>query len=265
MAQSQPAVAVTSRIDKLNVAAALHEFDRALNRGAWESLGWGAFSVGIGVILLYTTAHLVGWVNLAFGFLLIAEGLYEKRVREPKVIMVSASTLGLLGLWNLYGFVMAMVSNARYVGHPWVAIVQLVGAWRTYSSYSKYAALVAASDPATNMEFASILDQVQTSDPASTPDMVEFTASKFGKNDMRWRARRMHDGDLIFFLGNEVVLGRKKSKPTCFFVQRQQVRFEITGEKMFGRKQKAAITAGDQQWKATIAPEMAQKFMMLLG
>jgi hypothetical protein len=36
-------------------------------------------------------------------------------------------------------------------------------------------------------------------------------------------------------------------------------------EKMFGRNQKANITAAEHQWKASIAPEMAQKFLMLLG
>ncbi|HEX2330866.1 MAG TPA: hypothetical protein VHN74_19235 [Candidatus Angelobacter sp.] len=264
MAQAQPAIAVTSRIDKLNVAASLHQFDRALNRSAWESLGWGAFSAVIGLVLLSTTAHF-GWVNLAFGVLLIAEGLYEKKVREPKVILVSAATLGVLGLWNLYGFVMNIVSNSGVVGHPVVAILQLVGAWNTYAGYSKYAALVAAADPATNMEFATMLDQLRTADPATAPDMVEFTAQKFGKNNVRWRARRMATDDLIFFVGNEVVLGRKQSTPTCLFVPRQQVKIEILGEKMFGRNQKATITAAAQQWKASIAPEMAQKFMTLLG
>jgi hypothetical protein len=262
MSQAQMAIAVTTRLDKLNVAAALHGFDKALNRSAWGSLGWGMFSALIGAILLYSTSHF-GWVNIVIGLLLVVEGIYEKRVREPKVIKISAATLGLLGLWNLGGFILAVMASSRVVGHPWVGVLQLIGAWNTYKGYATYAALLSASDPGTNAEFEALFAQVTTVDPSSAPDVVEFTSAKFGSNDVRWRVRLV-DG-LMFFLGNEVVFGRKKSQPTCFFIPRQQVRLEIMGEKMFGSKQKAVVTAGGLQLKATIAPEMAQKLVMLLG
>lgn len=256
------ATAVTTRLEKLNVAAALHGFDKALNRSAWGSLGWGMFSALVGLVLVYR-ANRLGWVNVVVGLLLMVEGLYEKQVREPRVIKVSAATLGLLGIWNLGSFVLAMMANSRVAGHPLVGVMQLLGAWTTYSSYATYAALLAASDPGSNAEFEAMLRQMSTADPASAPDMVEFTASKFGKNDVRWRVRSVDA--LMLFLGNEVVLGRKKSQPTCFFVPRQQVKLEIQGEKMFGSKQKVLVTAGDQQWKGTMAPGMPQKLMMLLG
>lgn len=263
MQQAQaPATTGSSRIEKLNVAAALHQFDKSLNRSAWESLGWGAFSALIGWVQLARNARF-GWVNLIFGVLLMVVGLYEKRVREARVIKVSAATLAFLGLWNLAGFVMAIMALGRVVGHPWVAALQLLGAWTTYKSYATYAGLLAASDPATNQEFELMLQQLNAADPATAPDVVEFTAKKFGKNDMLWRTRRMDD--FMLFVGNERVLGRKKSLSQCFFVARQQVRVEILGEKMFGRNQKARITAGDQQWNVTIAPEMAQKLTMLAG
>lgn len=262
MAHAQAATAVTTRLDKLNVAAALHGFDKALNRSAWGSIGWGAFSALIGAFLVYST-NPFGWVNVVVGLLLIGVGLYEKRVREPRVIKVSAATLGLLGLWNLANFIMAAMASSGVVGHPWIGVLQLLGAWNTYKSYSTYAALLAASDPGTNAEFKALLAQLNTADPASAPDVAEFTASQFGKNDVRWRVRSC-DG-LMLFLGNEVMFGRKKSQSTCFFVPRQQVKLEILGEKMFGSKQKVVVTAGDAQLKATIAPDMAQKLMMLLG
>jgi hypothetical protein len=262
MAQPQTAVSVASRIDRLNVAAALHQFEKALNRSAWGSMAWGAFSILIGAFLVSKNPR-VGWINLVAGGLLMVEGLYEKRVREPQVIKVSAATLGLLGLWNLAGFVMAMTAHSRFAGHPWIAVAQLIGAWNTYASYSRYAALVAASDPGTKMELQTMLDQLLAADPATTPEMVEFTSHKFGKNDIRWRARRVDD--LLLFRGNEVVLGRKNSKVECFFVPRQEVKLELTGEKGLSRKQKATITAGNVQFKTTIAPEVAQKFITLVG
>lgn len=159
MQQAQaPATTGSSRIEKLNVAAALHQFDKSLNRSAWESLGWGAFSALIGWAQLARNARF-GWVNLIFGGLLMVVGLYEKRVREARVIKVSAATLAFLGLWNLTGFIMAIMEQSRVVGHAWVAALQLFGAWTTYKSYSQYAALLANSDPATNQEFDLILQQ----------------------------------------------------------------------------------------------------------
>jgi hypothetical protein len=49
--------------------------------------------------------------------------------------------------------------------------------------------------------------------------------------------------DLLLFRGNEVVLGRNSSKVECFFVPRQEVKLEITGEKSLSRTQKATITS----------------------
>jgi hypothetical protein len=261
MAHPQMAMAPATRLDKLNVAASLHVFDKTLDRSAWESLGWGAFSLVVGIFLLSTGRF--GWINLVFGLLIIIEGLYEKQVREPKVIKVSAATLGLLGVWNLAVFILAAMAKSRFVGgHPVVAVMQLLGAWNTYKSYAVYAALLAKSDPGANAEFKALLDQLKNADPKTAPDVAEFTVSKFGSNDVRWRVRSV-DG-LIFFLGNEVILGRKQSKPTCMFVPREQVKLDILGEKIFGSKQKVVVTAAGVPMKGTMSQEMTQKMQMLL-
>lgn len=262
MAHAQPTFGVPSRIEKLNVAASLHQFDRALNRSAWGSLGWGAFCIVIGWVLL-SRNPLGGWLNIGVGALLMIEGLYEKRVREPKVIVVAAATLGILGLWNLTGLIIGLMTHTRVTGHPVAAILQLAGAWTTYAAYSTYATLLSSSDPGTNLEFSNLVEQLKTADPATAPEIVEFTSHKFGNNDVRWRAKRVDD--LFLFLGNELMLGRKQSKVTCFFVPRRQVKIDITGEKMFGRNQKATITIGTSQLKATIGADIAHKFLSMLA
>jgi hypothetical protein len=127
---------------------------------------------------------------------------------------------------------------------------------------SRQAALLAASDPGANAEFKILFDQLKTCIPATTPDVAEFTASKFGSNDTRWRVRSVNG--LLFFMGTEMVLGRKKSMQECLFVSRENVRFEIVGEKMFGSKQKVVVTVSNVPLKGTISPEMAQKLQMLL-
>ena len=60
MAHPQMAMAPATRLDKLNVAASLHVFDKTLDRRAWESLGWGAFSLVVGIFLLIAGASPLG-------------------------------------------------------------------------------------------------------------------------------------------------------------------------------------------------------------
>ena len=261
MTPAQEALSGTSRLDKLNVAAALHGFDKSLQRSAWGSLGWGAFSLVIGTFLLQGSRF--GWINVGFGLLLIVEGIYELRVREPRVIKVAAATLGILGLWNLSVVILALIAGSKVAGgHPLVALLQLFGAWTTYQSHAVYAGLLAASDPGANEEFKLLLDQLKNADPATDPDVVEFTSSKFGDKDVRWRIRSMPG--FMFLMGNEVLLGRKQqSQPHCSFVLPADLKVEITGGKLFGNKQKAIVTAADTQLKVTIAPEMAAKLMSM--
>jgi hypothetical protein len=257
--QLTPELANTTRLEKLNSAALLYNFHKKLDRSAWESIGWGIFSLGI-ALFVFSRGGLA-WVHLVFGILLIAEGIYEKQVREPKVIKVEAATLGLTGLWNIGVFALGIATRIRVIGiSPVVPIFQLVRAWQTYKSYALYATLTASVAPATNAEFKTMLDQLKNAVPADTPDVVEFTSSRFLKNDIRWRVRRM-DG-YFFLMGKETGLG-KKPQLTCMFLERGAVKLEILGEKMFGSKQKVVVIAGDQKLKGTMAAEMAQRMMLL--
>lgn len=260
MLETQAPQASLARVDKLNMAAALHGFDKSLDRSAWSSLGWGAFSLLIGLFLLYRGRF--GWINIGFGVLIILVGFYQMKVRVPGVIKISAASLALLGAWNLALVVLAAITKSKVAVNPLFAIIQLIGAWSTYKSYALYAALLASSDPAANAEFKMLLDQLKNSPPATTPDVVEFTSTKKLGNNILWRIRSM-DG-LLFFVGNEIVLGRKKSQTECLFISREKVRFEIVGEKMFSSRQKVAITVSDVSLQGTMSPEMAQKLQMLL-
>jgi len=260
MQLTQDAPVVTTRVDKLNIAATLYNFHKGLDRNAWGNMGWGAFALAIGLFMLARGRF--GWINVALGLLLVAEGLYQMRVREPRVIKVSAATLGLLGLWNLTVLAISFALKSKVVGvNPLVAIIQLLGAWATYKSYALYVALTANLDSGADAEFKALLDQLKNANPATAPDVVEFTSSKSLKSDLRWRVRAT-DG-FMFFMGNEMFLGRKKSQPECFFVAREQVRLELLGEKMFSSKQKVRVTAGATQLNGTMSAEMAQKLMML--
>lgn len=258
-AQLTPQLANATKLDKLNSAALLYNFHKKLDRIAWENIGWGAFSLAIALFVFSRGGF--GWIHLSFGILLIAEGIYEKQVRAPRVIKLAAGTLGLVGLWNLAVLGISIATQTRIIGvSPVISIVQFIGAWNLYKSYALYATLTASVDPATNAEFQTMLDQLKNASLPGTPDVVEFTSSKFLKNDIRWRVRRM-DG-YFFLMGKETGLG-KKPQITCMFLERGMVKLEILGEKMFGSKQKVVITAGDQKFKGTMTAEMAQRMMLM--
>ena len=259
MAPAQANTSATSRLDRLNIAAALLDFDQSLKRSAWGSLGWGIFSLAAGIWLVLNNRF--GWINVAFGLLLMLEGLYEMRVREPKVIQVAAATLGILALWNLSALLLAIAGFRVAGAHPLVAFGQLLGAWMTYKSYADYAALLAESDPGMNEELKMLIHQLKNADPANDPDVVEFISSRFSDSEIRWRVRSMPGS--LFFMGNEMFFGRRRSKATCLFVPPADVKIEITGEKTFGNKQKAVVTAAGLRLKAIFTPEMAQKLMAM--
>jgi len=259
MAPAQETPSATSRLHKLDIAAALFGFDKLLRRSAWGSLGWGIFSLAIGIWLVLDNRF--GWINIAFGLLLMAEGVYEMRVREPKVIQVAAATLGILGLLNLSALLLAIAGFRVAGANPVVGFGQLIGAWMAYKSYADYAALLAQSDPEMNEEFKMLMHQLKNADPANDPDVVEFISSRFSDSEIRWRVRSMPG--FLFFMGNEMFFGRKQSQATCFFLPPAEVKIEIIGEKMFGDKQKAVVTAAGLRLKAIFTPEMAQKLMAM--
>jgi hypothetical protein len=261
MASSTIGSPVNERFERLNVAAALRGFDQALVRSAKVSIGWGLFAMIIGAIFFATGRF--GWINLICGLALVIEGIYEMKVREPKVIIVAATTLGFLAIWNMGSLVAAAFLHARLGGHPIAGILQALGAWATYGSYSVYAALLAKSDPGAKQELESLIQQIETVDPGLAHDVAQFEVKKFSDPLQVWRIKNF-DG-LLLFVKSEEVLGVKKFATECFLAQKQNVRLEILGEKMFGEKQNAVIYAGVHELKnVVITPGIARKLQSFL-
>jgi hypothetical protein len=247
-----------NRLEKLNVAAGLHGFDRALTRSARGSIGWGVFSLVIAALIFASGGF--GWINLILGSLLVVEGVYEMRAREPRVIKVSAATLGALAVWNLGSIAVAYYYLHTLVGASvWAGILQAVGAWTTYRSYAFYAELLRQSDPATNEELAMLLQHAKTADPALDPNLVEFKVKNLTDPLQLWKIIRI-DARLLLFVQSEEILKVVKFAITCCVVEKQEMRLEIVGEKMFGQDQKAVIHLSEGEIKnVIISPAMATK------
>lgn len=178
-----------NRLEKLNVAAGLYGFDRALTRSARGSIGWGLFSLVVSALVFARGGF--GWVNLIFGGLLVVEGTYEMRAREARVIKVAAATLGVLAVWNLGSIAVAYYLHTRVVASVWAGILQTLGAWTTYRSYAFYAKLLRQSDPATNEELAMLLQHAKTANPALDPNLIEFKVKNLTDPLQIWKIIRI--------------------------------------------------------------------------
>ena len=250
-----------NRLEKLNVAAGLHGFDRSLARSARGSIGWGLFSLVVAAAVFARGEF--GWINLILGGLLVVEGIYEMRAREPRVIKVAAATLGALAVWNLGSFAVAYYLHLRVGANPLAGILLTIGAWTTYGSYTLYAELLRQSDPATNAELAMLLQNAKTADPALDPNLVEFKVKNLTDPLQIWKVIRI-DGRLFLFVQSEEILNVVKHAIQCFVVEKEQMRLEIVGEKMFGQDQKAVIHLSETVIKnVVISPAMSTKLQTL--
>jgi|ERR1022692_404753 hypothetical protein len=87
------------RVEQLTMAASFCLFDKKLRSSGKGSIVWGTLNLLLGGLVVAAHSNW-GWVSLFLGLALIVAGLYERKVRDPKVIVISAATLAGLALWN---------------------------------------------------------------------------------------------------------------------------------------------------------------------
>jgi hypothetical protein len=87
------------RLEQLTLAASFCLFDKKLRSSGNGSIVWGLLNLLLGGVVIAEHSKW-GAVSLVLGLALIAAGVYERKVRDPKVIIISATTLAGLALWN---------------------------------------------------------------------------------------------------------------------------------------------------------------------
>src|SRR5271163_4867974 len=87
------------RVEQLAIAGSFCLFDKKLSASGNSSIVWGVLNLLIGGAILAAN-NIWGVVSLLLGLALVVAGVYEKKVRDPKVIIISAATLAGLALWN---------------------------------------------------------------------------------------------------------------------------------------------------------------------
>lgn len=248
------------RTERLNTAAAFAMFDKKLSSSGNSSMVWGSLNLLLGGLAI-SAGNIWGAVSLILGLGLVGSGLYEKKVRDPKVVIVSAATLAALAAWNFALIALAATGKMHLVlgGRTlfW-GIAQAVGAFSTWKTYAVYKALREKADESTVQEVRGYVDELAKTKAAQSLDLVEFEASAgFGQATKRYRLKPIQDLYVIARYKSE--LGTSKLEEIAF-VPRNEVTISPEGEKFMSKKIKASVRLGALTVsKVTITPEMAER------
>ena len=248
------------RVEHLTTAGSFCMFDQKLRASGNGSIVWGILNLLIGGALV--TAHGPwGFVSVFLGLTLIAAGIYERKVRDPKVIIVSAATLAILALWDFVLIGLAAMGEVHLIAGGrtlfW-GIAQAWGAYQTWKTYSTYKMLQEQSDPITVQQVRGYVEELNKAKPEQSIDLVQFDANAgFVQGNKRYRLKPIED--LYLVVRYKTQLGSSRLEEVSF-VPRNQVTLTQEGEKWMSKKIKASVQLGPSRLGGiTITPDMAAR------
>jgi hypothetical protein len=248
------------RLERLTLAGSFCLFDKKLRSSGNSSIVWGVLNMLIGGAVVAANSKL-GAVSLFLGFSLIVAGVYERRVRDPKVIIISAATLAGLALWNFTLIGLAAMGHADLAlgGRTlfW-GIAQAWGAYTTWNTYSTYKMLMEKSDPLTVQQVREYIDELKKAKPEQSVDLVQFDINAgFVAGTKRYRLKPIED--LYLAARYKSQFGSLQLEEVSF-VPRSEVMLTMEGEKWMSKKIKAAVQLDPLKLdKVIITPDMASR------
>ncbi len=250
----------SERVKRLSVAGAFCLFDKKLSSSGNASIIWGAVNTLIGAIIL--NAHnRWGFVSLVLGLGLIAAGLYERKVRDPKVIIISAATLGVLALWEFALIGLAAAGKAHVAPGArtlYWGIAQGWGSYTTWKTYTTYKMLRETSDPGTVEEVRGYIAELKKARPDESLDLIEFEMNA-GFVQGR-KVFRLKPTDDLYLISVYKAQFRSLQLQEISFIARNEVLLTPLGEKWMSKKIKARVQLGPLTLeKVSITPEMAMR------
>jgi hypothetical protein len=248
------------RVEQLAVAGSFCLFDKKLRSSGNSSIAWGVLNLLIGGAILAAN-NVWGAVSLLLGLALVVAGIYERKVRDPKVIFISAATLAVLALWDFMLIGLAAMGKVHLAlgGRTlfW-AIAQAYGAYVTWKTYSTYKMLREKSDPLTVGQVREYIDELKRAKPGQSVDVVQFDVnSGFVQGTKQYRLKPIED--LYLAARYKSQFGSLELEEVGF-VPRSEVLLTLGEEKWMSKKIKATIQMGPVRLdKVTITPEMASR------
>jgi hypothetical protein len=246
------------RLEQLTLAASFCLFDKNLRSSGKGSIVWGLLNLLIGLVLVAANDYW-GAFSAVLGLALIITGIYQIRVRDPKVIILSAVTLAALAIWNFAIVALAAMGKAHLASDGRIlfwAVAQAYGAYATWKAYSNYKMLKEKSDPVTVQEIHGYIDELRKVKPEQAVDLIEFDANAgFVKGTRRYRLKPVQN--LYLMACYKAQLGSLHLEELAF-LPRNEVTLTPQSDKWMGKKIKASVQLGALRLeKVSITPEMA--------
>ncbi|HXM98706.1 MAG TPA: hypothetical protein VN982_09550 [Candidatus Dormibacteraeota bacterium] len=242
-----------THLERLKLAAMYLSLQRGLRRSGWQSIGWGAFTLILGLLSRSHTIFDAIW--FAIGVFLLIEGAWILRAAEtdPRVLKFEAAALLLLGLFNTVGLYFEIHSGikplfgARIII---VGIIQLFSAFTTFNSYPSYKKIYEHLDRACLHELELMIGDAWDQKTDSGSDVVEFKI-----DDKKCKAKFI--SELVIILTNKGK-GITVSEPG-------KVRIENHGNKMLSKSLKVELTLEDVKVKTEMKQECLDRWLAWLS
>lgn len=229
---------------------------KGLRRAAWGSLGWGVFTTALALLAISAgSRHVLTFINLFVGFVLLVEGIWLFRSPEPPALIAEGAVLALLGLWNTAGLYLDFKFGIKPIFGSHILIVgilQLITAYETLKSYPAWKSIypVAMQDPASSAELSHVSDSIWSMKPANDPDLIEFKVK-----DKVWKVKFLPEyAALVTNKGNRFLVAEKNS-----------LRIETTGEAMLSKNLKIKVNVDGEELKSTLKPEYYDRYQRWTG
>jgi hypothetical protein len=237
-----------THLERLKLSAMYLSLQKELKRSGWGSIGWGAFTLLVG--LLSGLHTLLDSVWLTLGIFLLLEGAWVLRVGnlDPRVLHLEAAALLLLGLWNTVGLYFEIQSGMKPIFGARIIIVgifQLIGAYTTYRSFPAYKNVYEHLDRACLHELELKMGDMWKRKPQIGIELVEFKA-----DDKKCKAR---------FLPDIAVLLMRDFKQVVV-AERCEIAVESGGNKMLSKLLKVQLTIEGETLKAEMSSECYQRW-----
>jgi hypothetical protein len=242
-----------THLERLKLSAMYLSLQRGMRRSGWGSVGWGAFTILVGLLSRSHTA--LDYIWFALGLYLLLEGAWVLRVAavDPRVLRFEAAALLMLGLWNTVGLYFEIESGMKPVFGAriiLVGIAQLFSAYTTYRSYPGYKQVYEHLDHACLHELEMSIGEAWKQKTQTEVGLVEFKI-----DDKKCKAK---------FLPNMVIVLTQNGKQISL-AERAEVKVENNGNKMLSKSLKVELTLEDEKLKTEMKPECYEQWQAWLS
>jgi len=235
-------------MERLKISAMYLSTQRGLNRSAWGSIGWGAFTLALGLFL--KTHTVFDYIWLAIGLFLVLEGLWIMRsvAADPRVLLVESFALALLGMLNTVGLYFEIKSGLRpIVGLQIIlaGVLQLISAYATFRSYAAYKRIYEYLDRACLHELEMKIGDMWKRKVGLDQDLADF---KY--DNKKCKAKFLPDMAIVLLQeGRQVILAEKA-----------EVSIESTRGIMLSKMLKVELRIDDEKFKTDMKPESLERW-----